>query len=201
MSDLTAFILAGGKSTRMGTDKAFLSWETGTLLDHAMKLAGAATTEVRIVGDAKKFARFGAVIEDVYGDRGPLGGIHAALSATTSELNLMLAVDLPLLPPSFLHYLVNQALTSGAVVTVPQAGGGLHPLCAIYRKEFLKTAEQSLQEGKNKIDPLFAKVTTRIIAEPELARAGFSAEIFRNLNTPEDVERAKQVLIRAESVE
>jgi molybdopterin-guanine dinucleotide biosynthesis protein A len=192
VGDLTAFILAGGKSTRMGTDKAFLQLGGRTLLAHAMAVARAVAGEVRIVGDAARFASFGGVIEDVYGERGPLGGIHAALNATTTDLNLMLAVDLPFVESGLLEYLISQAQTSGAVVTVPRAGGGLQPLCAVYRREFGIIAERSLRAGKNKIDPLFTQVETRVLEEAELLHRGFSAEMFRNLNTPEDLGRASQ---------
>ena len=189
----TVFILAGGKSSRMGSDKAFLRLGDETLLSRALKVAGAVAGEVRIVGDARKFAAFGRVIEDVYRDRGPLGGIHGALSSSATELNLMLAVDLPFVGSDFLEYLLLRARESGAMVTVPRAGGGLQPLCAAYRRRFAEVAEQSLREEKNKIDSLFATVETRVIEEDELVRAGFSAGMFRNLNTPEELEKAKRL--------
>jgi len=201
MNNLAAYVLAGGKSTRMGTDKAFLPWGTGTLLEHALSLAGAVATHVSILGDAGKFARFGPVIEDLYPSRGPLGGIHAALVSSTSQWNLLIAVDLPFLRPQFLDYLTTRARESGAAVIVPRAAGGLQPLCAVYRREFARIAEQSLAEGKNKIDPLFGQVKTRIIDEVELVRDGFSPEMFRNLNTPEDLEHARRVSIRPERSE
>jgi molybdopterin-guanine dinucleotide biosynthesis protein A len=188
---VTAFVLAGGKSTRMGSDKAFLRLGEETLLSRALRVAGAVAEEVRIVGDAKKFAGFGQVVEDVYRDRGPLGGIHAALSSSTTDWNLMLAVDLPFAGPEFLTYLILWARESDATVTVPRAGGGLQPLCAIYRRKFAEVAEQSLRAGKNKIDLLFAKVDTRVLEEDELVRAGFSVAMFRNVNTPEELEKAK----------
>jgi molybdopterin-guanine dinucleotide biosynthesis protein A len=192
MRDVTAFVLAGGKSTRMGVDKAFVRLGDETLLDRALRLAGTVAGTVQIVGDTNKFGGLAfAVVEDVYRDRGPLGGIHAALSNTGSELNLMLAVDLPLMKREFLAYLITQAQKSSAVVTVAKAGGGFQPLCAVYRREFASVAEESLRAGKNKIDPLFAKVSTRVIDEDELVRAGFPAEIFRNVNTPEDLEQAR----------
>ena len=192
MHDVTAFVLAGGRSTRMGADKALLQWGNETLLHRALNLAGAVAEEVRIVGDATKFGGFtSAVVEDVYRDRGPLGGIHAALSSTASDLNLMLGVDLPLMKSEFLAYLITQARKSGAFVTVPNAGGGFQPLCAVYRREFASVAEESLRAAKNKIDRLFSKVSTRVIEEEELVRAGFSADMFRNVNTPEDLEQAK----------
>lgn len=186
VSDLTAFILAGGKSTRMGSDKALLPWREGTLLSHALKLAAVVTPDTRIVGDGKKFGSFGLVIEDIYRDRGPLGGIHAALSGSKAGLNLMLAVDLPLIEPRFLQFMVAQAQNSDAVVTLPRADGGLQPLCGIYRLEFTQPAELALRAGRNKIDAVFANMKTRVIENEELLRAGFSAAMFRNLNTPEE---------------
>ena len=191
---LTAFVLAGGKSSRMGQDKAFLSWGQGTLLANAMKLAGNVAASVYIVGDTAKFGGYGSVVEDVYRDRGPLGGIHAALSRSTTELNLMLAVDLPLLKAEFLVYLVVRAQESGATVTVPVTANGSQPLCAVYRREFASVAEQSLREGKNKINPLFARVSTRMVQEQELLEQGFPTGMFRNLNTPEELEEARRDL-------
>ncbi len=197
---LTAFVLAGGKSSRMGRDKAFLSWGQETLLSHALKLAGNVAASVGIIGDKEKFASCGSVVEDVYRDRGPLGGIHAALSSSTTELNLLLAVDLPLVKPQFLRYLVSQADENGATVTVPRAGNGWQPLCAVYRREFAAIAEQSLLAGKNKIDPLFAMVKTRVLEEQELDEQGFSAGMFRNLNTPEELDEARRGLAHGDDV-
>jgi len=188
---VTAFILAGGKSSRMGSDKAFLHLGDETLLAHALKLAGAVTEEVKIVGDATKFSPFGRVVEDVYRNRGPLGGIHAALSASSIDLNLMLAVDLPFVDADFLQYLLARARGSTAIVTLPRAAGGLQPLCAVYRRPFAEIAEEALRNGRNKIDSLFAKAGTCVIEDDELVRAGFSPEMFRNLNTPDDLEKAQ----------
>jgi molybdopterin-guanine dinucleotide biosynthesis protein A len=189
--DATAFILAGGKSSRMGRDKAFLQLRDETLLAHALKLAGAVAEEVRIVGDATKFSPFGRVVEDVYRNRGPLGGIHAALSASSTDLNLMLAVDLPFVDADFLQYLLSRARESTAIVTLPRAAGGLQPLCAVYRRPFAEIAEEALRNGRNKIDSLFAKVGTCVIEDDELVRAGFSSEMFHNLNTPDDLKKAQ----------
>jgi molybdopterin-guanine dinucleotide biosynthesis protein A len=110
---LSAFVLAGGQSMRMGQDKAFVMLAGRTLLVRALELAGSLTRDVCIVGDTAKFAAFGLVVEDVYRQRGPLGGIHAALRRSTSELNLMLAVDLPFISLRFLQHLVAQARESG----------------------------------------------------------------------------------------
>jgi molybdenum cofactor guanylyltransferase len=195
VKELAAFILAGGQSRRMGADKVFLRINNETLIERALRLSRAITENVWIVGEKRKFAAFSnAVIEDVYRDRGPLGAIHAALSSTESHLNLLLAVDMPLLDMSFLNFLVGSARESNATVTVPNVGGSFQPVCAVYRENFADFAEEALRHGQNKIDPLFGKVSTRIIDEGELAHAGYSADIFRNLNTPDDLERMRSVL-------
>ena len=187
--DLTAFVLAGGKSTRMGADKAFVGYDGRTLLARALDLARSVTPDVRIVGSSEKFASFAPVVEDIFRDCGPLGGIHAALRASPVELNLMLAVDTPFVSSSFLQYLIRQARRElAAVVVVPRLNTGWQPLCAIYRREFADAAEPALRAGKNKIDRLFAVVGTRVIDQQELEAAGFFPALFRNLNTPQELE-------------
>jgi molybdopterin-guanine dinucleotide biosynthesis protein A len=192
------FILAGGKSARMGTDKAFLTLHGKTLLERALGVAASVAEEVYIVGDRQKFLQFGQVVEDVFAGCGPLGGIHAALRQTAADLNLMLAVDLPFVDAKLLKYLIFRASQCDAVVTVPLAGGNWQPLCAVYRREFAGAAEIALQKGMNKIDPLFAQVKTRAIREKELSRSGFGASMFRNLNTPEEFEGAEKEIVRGD---
>jgi phospholipid/cholesterol/gamma-HCH transport system ATP-binding protein len=197
LGGLTAFVLAGGKSTRMGADKAFVPLQGRPLLARALELAGAVASDVRIVGSTEKFASFGPVVEDVFRDTGPLGGIHAALRDSSSDLNLILAVDLPFLSPAFLKYLVARSHESAALVTVVYAAGGWQPLCAVYRREFADAAETALRAGHFKIDALFNSVTVHRITETELEEAGFSVTIFRNLNTREELETAtRQVSAR-----
>lgn len=176
----------------MGADKAFLLLEGRTLLERALELANSVAEEVRIVGARDKFAAFAPVIEDQYEERGPLGGIHAALNASSSPRSLILAVDLPFLEERFLRYLVAEARAGSATVTVPRAGGGLQPLCAVYGREFGELAEHALAAGRNKIDTLFAQIPVRIIEEEELARFAFSAAMFDNLNTRDEWEQARR---------
>jgi molybdopterin-guanine dinucleotide biosynthesis protein A len=190
MPDISGFVLAGGRSRRMGTDKAFLQLDGRTLLARALDLLHALTPEVRIVGPADQFGPHELAIEDVYAGRGPLAGIHAALSASATELNLILAVDLPFVTEPLLRFLVEQAGACDAVVTVPRIAGGYQPLCAVYRRAFAPLAQAALESGKNKIDALFAATTTRILEESELSRFAFNAAMFENLNTPEDLRRA-----------
>ena len=192
VKDAMVFVLAGGLSSRMGREKAFLELDGRTLLSRTMQVAQAVSDQVMIVGSREKFSRFGPVVVDVYRERGPLGGVHAALAGNAAEWNLMLAVDLPRLQPELLQFIASQARQSGAMVTVPRAGGRFQPLCAVYRKAFLPFAEAALREGKNKIDALFPEVDTRVIEEPELVSAGFAAGMFMNVNTPEEYKAALQ---------
>jgi molybdenum cofactor guanylyltransferase len=174
----------------MGANKAFLELAGKLLIVRAVELVRETAPEVKIVGDPRKFAVFGSVIEDVYCDRGPLGGIHAALADSKAEWNLILAVDLPFVPVPFLKYLLARAESSGATVTVPYVDEYFQPLCGVYRKPFLSAADRALSRGKNKIDQLFHEVSLCAISQEDMTANGFDASIFRNLNTPEEWEAA-----------
>jgi len=147
---------------------------------------------VRSVGDAAKFAPFAPVVEDIFRQCGPLGGIHAALRASQTGLNLILAVDVPFVSSALLQYLSKRARESAATVTVAQTGDGWQPLCAVYRREFADAAEQALRAGHYKIDVLFDAACTQMIRREELDAAGFSLNMFRNLNTREELEAARR---------
>jgi molybdopterin-guanine dinucleotide biosynthesis protein A len=190
-SDVATFILAGGKSTRMGTDKAFVTLDGRTLLARVLEVVRSVTDDVRIVGDAVKYAPFAPVVEDVFRNCGPLGGIHAALRSSQADLNLILAVDVPFASRTFLQYLIGRARSlPSAMVTVARTSEGWQPLCAVYRREFAELAENFLRAGRYKIDALFDEGRTQVIGEDELQSAGFSLRIFRNLNTPEELAEA-----------
>jgi len=189
---LTAFVLTGGRSSRMGTDKALLEFEGQTLLKKTVECARLVAADVGIVGDASRFSSYGEVVEDIFKDCGPLGGIHAALRSSRTQLNLVLAVDLPGLTADFLRFLVRVAAKEPfAQAVVPEYGGRWQPLCAIYRRKFAETAEVALKRQAFRIDSLFAHVPTRKITQLELESAGFGASIFRNVNTIAEFEAAK----------
>lgn len=179
----------------MGVDKAFLRLGRLTLLEHLIATAKQVCEAVALVGDKERLRPYGWVIEDEFAGQGPLAGIHAALSSGAAEdLNLFIAIDIPNVSPTLLKYLLKAADESGAVVTVPYANVFSQPLCAVYRKEFAKVAEEALQAGHNKIDALFQQVSVRKIEEPELIELGFSPSVFDNVNTPEDWERLQRKL-------
>ncbi len=193
--DVAAFILAGGKSMRMGTDKAFVAFEGQTLMARALDLARSVTPEVCVVGSREKFASFAPVVEDMFRDCGPLGGIHAALRASPTGLSLMLAVDMPFVPAAFLKYLIEQGRNSPeATAVIPRSHGRWQPLCAIYRRDFADVAERALLAGRNRIDVLYPEIRARVIEEEELRREGFWPDIFCNLNTPAELQGATKIV-------
>jgi molybdopterin-guanine dinucleotide biosynthesis protein A len=190
--DVTGFVLAGGKSTRMGTDKAAIALNGRTLLERAIATMSEVTAEVFILGSEKLYGGFGPVIEDIFPDCGPLGGIHAALSHSKTHFNLIVAVDTPFISAGLLQYLAKRAVASGAMVTTLEINGYTQPLCSVYSREFLPMAEAALRGGNYKIAPLFARDRTVTVGREELAQFAFTPEMLENLNTPQDLERARQ---------
>jgi molybdenum cofactor guanylyltransferase len=190
-SQLTGFVLAGGKSTRMGRDKAAVTLNGLTLLQHALASLREVCSNVAILGKQEIYGPCGPVYEDIFPECGPLGGIHAALSSSKTQFNLIIAVDTPFLAPEFLSYLADRAIDSGAIVTTPEIDDYTQPLCTVYSLDFRPIAEQALRQGDYKIVPLFPPNRTLVIKEAELRKFAFAADMFENLNTPEDLARAR----------
>lgn len=189
-SDVTAFVLTGGRSVRMGQDKALLRLHDGeTFLERAIATCGAVAGQVGIVGPRSRYGAYawaGEIVEDIYSDRGPLGGIHAALSITKTDWNLCLAVDLPAVNAALLRWLLQQARSAGKLITVPDVGGRQQPLCAVYRGGFREVADKALKDNRNKVSGSFPSEETHIIAEVEIVAAEFDPNMFANVNTPEE---------------
>jgi molybdenum cofactor guanylyltransferase len=201
VESVTAFVLAGGRSSRMGADKALLQFGNSNLLQIALDKAKRVCSQPIIVGDRRRYSAYGPVIEDRFPGCGPLGGIHAALRETYTDLNVVVSVDTPLMIPEFLLWLVQSAAAGSETVTVPESDGKPQPLCAVYRRALLPVIESALKAGELKVTGIFSAVSTRTISEAELRAAGFPPEIFYNVNTPAEYEtardRAARVLLEA----
>jgi molybdopterin-guanine dinucleotide biosynthesis protein A len=191
-SQLSGFVLAGGKSTRMGQDKAAVTLNGRTLLEHALASLREVCRDVSILGKQELYGSQAPVYEDIFPGCGPLGGIHAALSSSRSHFNLIIAVDTPFLSPPFLSFLAERAIASDCVVTTPEIDDYTQPLCTVYSLDFLPIAEQALRLRNYKIVPLFPKGRTLVIKEAELRQFAFAADMFENLNTPQDLARARR---------
>jgi molybdopterin-guanine dinucleotide biosynthesis protein A len=189
-SPRTGFLLAGGKSSRMGVDKAFLPFRGRPLVEHTLTIMRQVCSPVTVVGDPATYARYGQVVSDIFPGSGPLAGIHAGLLSTSSNLNLFLAVDMPFVSAPLLTFLFSVAEESDAIVVAPRTARGLQPLCGIYHRSFAGIAEKALRAGMFKIDAAFAGLKVHVVEEAELARAGFSEQDFFNVNTPADLDQA-----------
>ncbi len=191
-SQLTGFVLAGGKSSRMGQDKAAISLNGRTLLEHALAALREVCRDVAILGRHELYDTVAPVYGDLFPGCGPLGGIHAALSNSQTQFNLIIAVDTPFLAPAFLSYLAERAIVSGSAVTTPEINDYTQPLCTVYSLDFLPIAEQALRQGNYKIVPLFPQDRTLVVKERELRQFAFAVDMFENLNTPDDLARARR---------
>jgi molybdopterin-guanine dinucleotide biosynthesis protein A len=189
---ISGFVLAGGKSSRMGSDKAELSLDGRTLLEHALSTVRAVCGDALIIGSRARYSSFGFGYEDIFPDCGPLSGVHSALTHSQTEWNLIIAVDTPFLKPELLRYLIERASAVAHTVVAPKISGIVQPLCAVYSRKFLPIAEAALKAGKYKLEPLFPRDNTLVVTEEELKQFAFTAEMFENLNTPEDMERARR---------
>ena len=194
MTNVSVFVLAGGRSSRMGSDKALLPIGCANLLQLILDKARQLVPQPVIVGSRERYAQYGEVIEDVIPGCGPLCGIHAALGATQTEVNLILSVDMPLMTPDFLRWLLKIASACPELAIVPTAGGRVQPLCAVYRRAAYQEVERALRMGEYKVDRLFSLLPTRSISESEWLAAGFPPDIFRNVNTPQDYDAVSGML-------
>jgi molybdopterin-guanine dinucleotide biosynthesis protein A len=203
-SGAEGFVLAGGRSTRMGQDKALLQLAGRPLLEialdklRALPLAAAP----RIVAVRSDLSSHAAVIADLQPGCGPLSGIEAALAASIRPLNVFLPVDLPLLPPHFLLWMLRRAEITGAVMTVPRMNGRPQPLCAVYHRDLVGHISASLRAGDYKVVPVVmdaarAHHSSIDIFDVELV-CSVNSELralsplaphrwFHNCNTPEDM--------------
>ena len=186
---VTAFVLAGGRSSRMGQDKAVIKLNDAYLIDYPIRVLRQVTNDVRIIGDPNRYAFLGLpVIADCGESKGPLTGVYTALKTSSNLSNLVLACDMPLMRLEFFQLLLKKA-PSADVVAMRFDDGFLEPLCSLYSVTCLKAIEQNLQRQKYKISELLKRVRVSYVSEAEIGRLGLSREIFTNVNTHQEFAR------------
>ena len=182
--DAVGFVVAGGRSRRMGRDKALLGWGGATLIDHAIATLEAVCSDVRVLsGLQRRYTDRGrAVVVDVAPEAGPLGGLAAALADAAPRPVILLAVDMPFVPSALLRELAESL--GGWDVAVPVIPAGPEPLCAAYAAGCLDAVRAALAAGDRKMTSFWPSV--RVLERPaeELARFGPPERMFRNLNDP-----------------
>jgi molybdopterin-guanine dinucleotide biosynthesis protein A len=185
ISQLQGFILAGGQSRRMGTDKAQLLIENETFVDRIATTLEAVTDSVTLVGSRQSHPRVSSA-PDVYPGWGALGGVHAALAACTSEWAIVVASDLPFVTAELFKYLASLRTDHDAVAPL-QSDGRPQPLAALYRIEpCLARATQLIETGHRRPLDLLELVNTRWVPFTELTNLAQAERFFVNINTPDD---------------
>ena len=183
----SAAILAGGQATRFGgRDKSALLIDGRTLLDRQLDALAPLTDDVMIVGDgAREFQASGPRrVHDIVPGCGPLGGLHAALTAARGDALLLVACDMPYLSPAFAAYLLS--LAGSADIVVPRSERGYHPLCAVYTRACLEPAAARLAERRLKMRELVDSMRTRVVPIEEIRQFGDPERLLTNVNTPAD---------------
>ena len=183
MNGISAILLAGGKSSRMGRDKAALPFHGMTLLEWQVKKLQALGVEDIMLSGSRQGMDGVRVVPDEFPDRGPLSGLHACMKAAAHPDCLVLSVDVPLVPPPALAALVRVHRESGGAVTLLCHGDRWEPLMGVYQSGLFRRAE-SILRGKN-------TAVRRLLDETGFQVVDWSGDeaLFLNCNTPEDYER------------
>lgn len=201
MSGRMGCVLAGGKSSRMGRDKATLQFDGRSLIDHAVEQLRTAGCQPVIAGSRPDLEPYAPVLPDLHPGCGPLSGIEAALAAAPpSSAVLFLPIDLPLLPAGFLTLLLDRAERTGALATIPLLGGCPQPLCAVYRTGLLPGITAALEQGEHKVIRVIEAITSPRTRDFFGVEAVVSARAdllnhepeplhrwFANINTPQEL--------------
>ena len=192
----TGLILAGGESRRMGRDKLPLKVGTTSLLDRVYAVLSSRCEEVLVVGGGGRGPTGARRISDLRpGRQGPLAGIEAGLLATQYRAVFVVAGDMPFLTSGLVGYLLG-LLQHGVPAVVPVSEEGSHPLCAAYdRRKVLPVAGAALDRDAGSVRGLLEGLPgVRYVGEGELRRFGDPDLLLSNVNSPEDLARARRAL-------
>lgn len=179
----TGIILAGGKSSRMGTNKALIELSGKKLIEIIYEKIRYSVLEVLIISNSPEdYKNLGLkVFKDIYPGLGPLSGIHSGLFNSNTEKNFIISCDLPLISKDAVEYITNYKSNKDAVIY--KKGNRLQYLCGVYKKSCLSALNISLISRELKVQEFINKIDAEILDADR-----FSEEIFFNLNNKEDYE-------------
>ena len=194
--ECSAIILAGGKSSRMGIDKALIPFKDRTLIESIADLLTPIFDEVLVVTNDPlryQFLKFDklSLVKDIFPRKGPLGGIHAGLTYMNNEYGFVTACDMPFIEGEVIIKMLK--LVIGYDGLVPKKGEYFQPLFAVYSKRCIEAIEKSLNNNNNRITAFYQDVDLRYLNWDELLKGCGSGSLFFNLNTPEDLEILKEM--------
>jgi molybdopterin-guanine dinucleotide biosynthesis protein A len=172
----SAAILAGGQATRFGgRDKSALPVDGRTIRERQIAAIAPLTDDLQIV------------VSDLVPGCGPLGGLHAALTAARHDTLLLIACDMPYVSTALIEYLLS--LAGGVDAVVPRSERGYHPLCAVYTRACLEPAAARLADRRLKMRDLVDSLRTRVVPVEDIRRFGDPDRLLSNVNTPADYAR------------
>ncbi|MEW6244519.1 MAG: molybdenum cofactor guanylyltransferase [Bacillota bacterium] len=193
---VTGVVLAGGRSTRMGKNKAFVEIDGLPMIELIIQRLSLCVDDIIIISnDPGALASVGhPVFGDLIPGRGPLGGIQSGLVHAPSTPIFFIACDLPFFSVPLVRYMLE--LAPRYDVVVPKIGGYFEPTHACYSKSCLPFIEPILKEDAPRIIRLYDQVSVRTITEQDASRFGDLNRMFFNINTPEDLKRARALGVR-----
>ncbi|MCX6274507.1 MAG: molybdenum cofactor guanylyltransferase [Bacteroidetes bacterium] len=181
---ITAIILAGGKSSRMGTDKGLLDIHGIKMVECVLQNVRSLTNQILIISNNPEYNAYGyPVCSDIHKNCGPLGGIHAGLSYSKTEWNIVVGCDLPYVTPEVLSFLISNISNADAIVPVHDSF--TEPLCALYNKISLPKIESLLLRQELKMQNVLKLLDSKFIDVPK-EKFDVNA-IFKNINSMKDV--------------
>jgi len=193
---MTSIILAGGKSLRLGRSKALQVIEGKSLIQWVVDRLAILSTEIIIAtahGEAIPCSSAVRIktVADSYPGKGPLVGIYSGLIASSSSRAIVVGCDTPFLSVSLLEYMTQTCSTFDVVV--PRIKNKLEPLCAVYSKNCLGPIQGLLEQDELRISELFSMVEVKYVEEDELNRFDPRHLSFFNINSQDDLERARKL--------
>ena len=191
---ITVAIQAGGRSSRMGRDKALLPLGGKPLIEHVLlRVAGLGDEVLITTNQPDDYAFLGLrMVGDRQPGAGALDGLLTALEAASGERVLLLACDMPFVSRPLLEHMVG--IDSDAEVVIPRRGGRLQPLHAIYAASCAASVREALKAGEKRMISFFPSVQTYIVEQEILDQYDPEGLSFFNVNTPDDLEQAEQTL-------
>lgn len=188
---MTGVVLAGGKSSRFGTNKALIEIQGKRIIDLVLDVIGQAFSEILLVTNTPdQYAYLGIdMVEDIVKGIGPLGGIYTGLRHMGGVNGFFVACDMPFLNASLIRQMTNVCL--GFDVTIPKVYGRFHTLHAIYHKNCLPHIENLIEQGDYKITHFFGEVKVHYITEKDMQHFDPGFLCLLNINTREDFEKFK----------
>jgi len=189
---VTAVILAGGNSTRMKSNKALLPYRGERFIERIYRQLSEIFPEIIVVTNSPELYRFlpCRIVADSYTGMGPLAGIQAGLTHSTTPCVFVVACDMPDLNKRLIRHLVSRAATGDVVI--PESEKGLEPLHAVYGKGCLAAMNEDLAAGISKIVACFGRLRVTVVSRREIAAIDPAFLSFRNINTPEEYFRIRQ---------